>query len=63
MTALALGTMIVAEVFLFPMRGLSALERREDGLDWEGCSDSEPLEALDDELDMVCDKLGRLSEE
>ena len=55
--------MIVAEPCLSPILGLSVLERREDGLDWEGCSDSEPLEALDDELDMVCDKLGRLSEE
>lgn len=55
--------MMVAELCLSPMRGLSTLERRDDGLACEGCSDSEPLEALDDELDMVGDKLGRLSNE
>ena len=54
---------MLAELCLSPRRGLSILERREDGLDWEGCSDSEPLEALDEELDMVGDKLGRLSDE
>ncbi len=54
---------MVVELCRSPTHGLSALERREEGLDWEGCSDSEPLEALDDELEVVGDRLGRLSDE
>lgn len=47
------------------MRGLSDLERRDDGLDerrFGGCSDSEELEATEEELDIVGDMPGRMSE-
>ena len=47
---------------LSPIRGLSALERRDEGLEG-GCSDSEELEATDEELDMVGDRVGRTCEE
>jgi len=53
------------DLCLSPMRGLSVLERRDDGLDartCEGCSDSEELEAMEEELDIAGDMLWRMSE-
>lgn len=54
------------DLCLSPIRGLSALERLDAGLEvcaCGGCSDSEELEAMDEALDAGADMLGRLSNE
>jgi hypothetical protein len=59
-----LGTIIDDDLCRSPIGGLSDLERLEVGLEvcaCAGCSDSEELEAMDDELDMAGDMLERLS--
>jgi hypothetical protein len=59
--------MIEDDLCLSPILGRSDPERREIGLEEEclgsACSDSEELEAIDEELDMVGDMLGRTAEE
>jgi hypothetical protein len=60
-----LGTIIEDDLCLSPIRGLSDLERREDGLEecrCEGWSESEELEAAEDEADIVGETLRRTSE-
>ena len=51
--------MIEADLCLSPILGLSALDLREDGLGAVGCSDSEELDAIEEELDMEGDIVGR----
>jgi hypothetical protein len=59
--------MIEDDLCLSPILGRSDLERREVGLEEEcrgsACSDSDELEAIDEELDIVGDMLGRSTEE
>lgn len=61
-----MGTMIEFDLCRSAILGRSALERRDVGREectGGGCSDSDELEAIDDELDIVGEMLGRVTNE
>jgi hypothetical protein len=59
MTSRPLGT-IIEDLCVSDVLGLPALNFREGGL-WNCCSDSEELEAMKEELDIVGNMLRRMS--
>lgn len=56
---LSLGTMMEDDLCLSLILGRSALDFREIGLEDVCCSDSEPLDAVEEALEVVGDRLGR----